>query len=215
MIAKAHLRGEVRLSHTEAEAIRTEKCYIKRMAQTPSTMIPLGTPFPHFTLPEPLSGVPISTRDLDRSKGTLVMVICNHCPYVIHVLPQIKAITEEYSKKGLAIVAFSSNDAVKYPADGPAQIAEFAKEHALLFPYLYDESQDVARSFDAACTPEFYLFDSDDLLVYRGQLDGSTPKNDVPLTGDALRGALKAHFAGEPIDEEQRPSVGCNIKWKE
>lgn len=185
------------------------------MAQTPSTMIPLGTPLPHFTLPEPLSGVPISTRDLDRSKGTLVMVICNHCPYVIHVLPAIKSITEEYSKKGLAIVAFSSNDAEAYPQDGPDQIAEFAKEHALVFPYLYDETQEVARSFDAACTPEFYLFDSNDLLVYRGQIDGSTPKNDIPVTGEALRGALEALFAGEPISEDQRPSVGCNIKWKQ
>lgn len=184
------------------------------MARTPSNMLPLGTPLPHFVLEEPLSGERVDSKALPRERGTLVMVICNHCPYVVKVLPEITRLSAEYGAKGVAVVAISANDVEGYPEDAPEKMAELAEREGWHFPYLYDETQEVARAFDAACTPEFYLFDGADALVYRGQLDDSRPQNDVPVTGKDLRAALDALLAGAPIDPEQRPSLGCNIKWK-
>jgi peroxiredoxin len=184
------------------------------MARTPSNMLPLGTPLPRFELPDPRTGGAVSSESLDRRRGTLVMIICNHCPYVIHVLGQITAVGRDYLPKGLAIVAISANDVASYPADAPEKMAELADREGWSFPYLYDESQAVARAFDAACTPEFYLFDAADRLVYRGQMDDSRPQNDVPVTAKDLRAAIDALLADEPIDPEQKPSLGCNIKWK-
>jgi hypothetical protein len=177
-------------------------------------MLPLGTPLPKFALPDPRTGAVVSSETLERDRGTLVMIICNHCPFVVHVLGQITAIGRDYLPRGLAIVAISANDVAAYPADAPDKMAELADREGWKFPYLYDESQDVARAFDAACTPEFYLFDRSDRLVYRGQMDDSRPQNDVPVTAKELRAAIDALLAGEPIDPEQKPSLGCNIKWK-
>ena len=178
-------------------------------------MLPLGTPLPRFELPDPRAGKVVSSHALDRDQGTLVMILCNHCPYVLHVLEQIVAIGRDYRPKGLAIVAISSNDVESYPADAPEKMAELAEREGFDFPYVYDETQAVARAFDAACTPEFYLFDGADRLVYRGQMDDSRPQNDVPVTGRDLRAAIDALFAGEPVDPEQKPSLGCNIKWRQ
>jgi peroxiredoxin len=177
-------------------------------------MLPLGTPLPRFELPDPRTARLLSSDSLDRTRGTLVMIICNHCPYVVHVLDQITELGRDYAAKGLAIVAISANDVAAYPDDSPEKMAELAEREGWGFPYLYDETQEVARAFDAACTPEFYLFDGDDRLVYRGQMDDSRPQNDVPVTARDLRAAIDALLAGAPVDPDQKPSVGCNIKWK-
>lgn len=185
------------------------------MAETLSQMLPLGTIAPDFRLPDTVSGETFSLRDLRGEKGTIVMFICNHCPYVLHVKEQLIDIARQYKDKGIATIAISSNDIINYPQDAPDKMREMMEAWGRPFAaYLYDESQDVARAYQAACTPDIYLFDSELACVYRGRLDGSTPKNDVPLTGQDLRAALDNLLAGRPIDPEQVPSMGCNIKWK-
>lgn len=183
------------------------------MALTNSQMLPLGTPAPDFQLPD-FSGKSFSLRDFKEAPALLVMFICNHCPYVQHVRPTLAKLTNDYKKKGVASVAINSNDVARYPADSPAMMQEEAKSAGYTFPYLMDESQSVAKAYRAACTPEFYLFDRDRKLYYRGRLDGSTPGSNVPTTGEDLRRALDALLAGKPALKEQLPSMGCNIKWK-
>jgi peroxiredoxin len=184
------------------------------MAQTPSNMLPLGTKAPDFTLPDTISSLALSLTDIRGENGFLVMFICNHCPYVIHVNPELVRLANDYRSKGIGFVAISSNDVERYPDDAPEKMKEVAIKLGYPFPYLYDESQAVAKVYDAACTPDFYLFDGAANLVYRGRLDDSRPKNDNPLTGKDLRDALEAMLAGQPISEIQYPSIGCNIKWK-
>lgn len=186
------------------------------MALTPSNMLELQTEAPAFELPDVISGNVISLNDISSGKkGTLVMFICNHCPYVKHIQSEMVRLANDYMSEEIAFVAISSNDVENYPEDSPELMLEEAKKWKYPFPYLYDETQVVAKSYKAACTPDFYLFDKDMLLVYRGQLDGSRPGNDVPLTGESLRLAIDNLLTGIPIDENQMPSMGCNIKWKE
>lgn len=185
------------------------------MAFTESTMLELGTKAPAFELPDTVSGKNIRLSDIQSDKATVVMFLCNHCPYVIHVNPEIVRLAKEYQAKGVSFVGISSNDVENYPQDGPEKMKEVAAEVGYTFPYLYDATQEVARAYDAACTPDFYVFDGDMVLVYRGRLDGSRPKNDLPLTGADLRAALDAVLVGEPVTERQYPSGGCNIKWKQ
>jgi len=183
------------------------------MASTPSTMLPIGTSAPDFDLPDTVSGKRFSLTDT-TGKPLLVMFICNHCPFVKHVREELAAIGADYQSRGLAIVAISSNDAENYPDDSPDKMAAEAAEAGYTFPYLYDESQSVAKAYRAACTPDFYLFDADHKLAYRGQLDPSRPRNNTPVTGSDLRAAIDAVLAGRPVPEPQLPSIGCNIKWK-
>jgi thiol-disulfide isomerase/thioredoxin len=178
-------------------------------------MLPLGTKAPDFELMDTVSNKNLTLKDVIGEKGTVVMFICNHCPFVIHVNPEISKLAEEYIQKGIGFVAISSNDVENYPQDSPHLMKEKAKEATYSFPYLYDETQDVARAYDAACTPDFYLFDAGLDLVYRGQLDDSRPGNDIPLTGSDLRNAMEALLSGNPINPDQKPSLGCNIKWKQ
>ncbi len=184
------------------------------MAATPSTMMPLGTTAPSFTLPDTVSGKMLSLSELKGAHATLVMFICNHCPYVLHVNEELVKIAKEYQPKGVSFIAISSNDVENYPQDSPELMKVQAEKVGYTFPYLYDETQDVARAYDAACTPDLYLFDQDLKCVYRGQLDDARPKNDIPVTGKDLRAALDAVLAGRPVSERQIPSIGCNIKWK-
>jgi peroxiredoxin len=184
------------------------------MASTESTMLALGTPAPAFSLPDLISGRTISLESFTPKKALLVMFICPHCPYVKHIQKPLAAMANQYGSAGLATVAISSNDVAQYPEDGPDGICGQGHECGFEFPYCYDESQDVARAYQAACTPDFFLFDADRKLVYRGQFDGARPKNDVPVTGADLRAAIEAVLAGKPVPAEQRPSVGCNIKWR-
>jgi peroxiredoxin len=187
---------------------------MKKMARTESTMIPLGTTAPDFTLTDVVSGKNVSLRDVQGQNGLLVMFICRHCPFVKHLEEGLAQIGNEYKEKGVGIVAISSNDAIAYPDDDPMSLQQQAIELGFQFPYLYDHTQDVARSYDAACTPDFFLFDKNLKLVYRGQFDDSRPGNSVPVTGRDLRTALDSVIAGTPISSQQRPSLGCNIKWK-
>ena len=184
------------------------------MARTPSNMIPLGDVAPYFTLPEPLTGRDVALNDLRGDVGTLVMFICNHCPYVIHVNEELVRIGNDYKERGISIVAINSNDAENYPEDSPEKMAEMARKMQYPFPYLYDETQEIAQAYEAACTPDFYLFDDEMKLVYRGQLDDSRPFNENPVNGKDLRAALDALINRQEIDLNQRPSLGCNIKWK-
>ena len=184
------------------------------MAQTPSTMLALGTPLPGFALRDAVSGRTVTERDARGPKGTLVMFICNHCPFVKHVMPELDRIGASYAGQGIGVVAINANDLVAYPQDGPGPMRDLAVERAWAFPYLFDEDQSVARAFQAACTPDFFAFDAHGRLAYRGQLDGSRPGSDVPLTGADLRAALDALIAGRAPSQDQKPSVGCNIKWK-
>jgi len=177
-------------------------------------MLDLGTEAPYFRLPDTKTGQEVSLDDIASDVGTVIMFICNHCPYVIHVNPEIVKLSQEYSERGISFVGISSNDVENYPQDGPAEMKKLAEAVGYSFPYLYDESQNVAKDYDAACTPDFYLFDGDRRLVYRGQLDGSRPGGTTPLTGEDLRAALDAMLNNDPIDPQQRPSAGCNIKWK-
>ena len=183
------------------------------MSLTPSTMLPLGTSAPPFSLPD-VSGKTVSITDFQHAPALLVMFICNHCPYVKHVRSGLAQLARDYQAKGVAVVAISSNDVTSHPDDSPAKMAVEAKEAGYTFAYLYDESQAVAQSYQAACTPDFFLFDREKRLVYRGQLDDSRPGNGVPVTGKDLRAALDAVLAGKPVTSEQKPSIGCNIKWK-
>ena len=183
------------------------------MVATPSTMKSLGTPVPEFSLPDPQGNV-VRLDDFADAKALLVMFICNHCPFVKHIAGGLAALGRDYRKRGVAIVAISSNDTEKYPDDAPAAMAEEVVNRGYTFPYLFDESQEVAKAFGAACTPDFFLYDGDRKLVYRGQLDDSRPDSPVPVTGADLRAALDAVLAGRPVPEDQKPSIGCNIKWK-
>lgn len=184
------------------------------MAQTPSNMLALGTSAPQFRLKDTNSNHYYSYDDLKGKKGTLVVFICNHCPFVIHVIDELVRIANDYRVQGIGFIAISSNDVVKYPQDGPEQMTEFAFQNKIDFPYLYDESQDVAKAFDAACTPDFFLFDAQDKLFYRGQLDDSRPSNGIPLSGSDLRSAIDAVIYNRTLASPQKPSIGCNIKWK-
>ena len=183
------------------------------MALTPSTMLDLGTPAPEFQLPD-TTGQTVSLADFKDAKALLVIFMCNHCPYVIHIREALAKFTEEYQAKGLAVVGISSNDVANYPDDSPEKMVEEAKSAGYTFPYLYDEGQDIAKAYRAACTPDFFLFDADKKLVYRGQFDDSRPKSEIPVTGKDLRAAADAVLAGQPVPQDQKPSMGCNIKWK-
>lgn len=185
------------------------------MVATPSKMIPLGTIAPDFVLPDTVSGKTISLSDYKSTIATVVMFICNHCPYVKHINAELVNLTKEYIQKGVSFVAISSNDIDGYPEDSPQEMKKNAEMLGYPFPYLYDESQDVARAYDAACTPDFYIFDGDMKLVYRGQFDDSRPANQITVTGKDLRRALDSIKKGEGVSAEQRPSIGCNIKWKD
>ena len=185
------------------------------MSLKDSAMMPLGTAAPDFSLPDTVSGKSKTFADVAGEKGTLVMFICNHCPYVIHIAREIAGVAAEYDPKGIGFVAISSNDVSERPEDGPEAMAEFAEANNFIFPYLYDESQDVAKAYNAVCTPDFFLFDAKGRCAYRGQFDGSRPKNGEPVTGADLRASLDAVLEGDPIPEEaQVPSQGCSIKWK-
>lgn len=181
------------------------------MSLTPSTMLPLGTLAPAFSLEDASTGQQVA---LKTGRPTLVMFICNHCPYVKHVAAELAALGSEYMERGVGVYAISSNDISAYPQDAPAKMRETAREQSYTFPYLFDESQNVAKAYQAACTPDFYVFDKEMRCVYRGQLDDSRPGNSIPVTGRDLRAALDALLAGRAISAEQKPSVGCNIKWR-
>ena len=185
------------------------------MANTPSNMLELGTKAPFFELPNPAKNNELQRlEDLKGSKGTLVIFMCNHCPFVIHVIEKLVELYEDYKGKGIEFIAINSNDVINYPADSPEQMVDFAEEKGFTFPYLYDESQAVAKAYDAACTPDFYFFDDKLDLIYRGQMDDSRPGNNKEITGEDLVIAFENLLAGQPQEELQRPSLGCNIKWK-
>ena len=177
-------------------------------------MISLGTKAPELQLPDTVSGKNLSLQDLKSEKATLIMFICNHCPFVKHVNDQLVNLANDYIPKGISFIAISSNDIVNFPDDSPEKMKQRAKELGYSFPYLYDESQEVARAYDAACTPDFFIYDKDLRLVYRGQLDDSRPSNGISVTGKDIRAALDDLLAGKTIPAEQKPSIGCNIKWK-
>ncbi|RLD28950.1 MAG: thioredoxin family protein [Bacteroidetes bacterium] len=183
------------------------------MARTPSNMIPLGTSAPEFNLLDTVSDNYINLHDAKGDKGTVIMFICNHCPFVVHVNSELVAIANYYSEKGLGFIAISSNDAETYPQDGPEKMKIHAQEVRYPFPYLYDETQDIAKVYDAACTPDLYVFDAELKLVYRGQLDDSRPENGIPVTGKDVRHALDCLLKDEENTTIQKPSIGCNIKW--
>jgi len=183
------------------------------MAVTPSTMLELGTIAPDFNLPD-CDGGRKNRDDFKTAEGLLVIFICNHCPYVLHINTELAKYAAEYQARGLAVVAISSNDVSNYPADGPDKMIELVKQYNFTFPYLYDESQQVAKLYKAACTPDLFLFNSDFKLFYRGQFDDSRPKNELPVTGNNLRLVTEAMLTGKSIDADQKPSMGCNIKWK-
>ena len=184
------------------------------MAATPSTMIPLGTQAPDFMLLDPVTNSHTSLHDVRSDKATVVMFICNHCPYVKHINEGLVKLANDYIPQGVGFVAINSNDAEKYPEDGPDNMAAQSRELGYPFPYLFDETQQTARAYKAACTPDFFIFDGALKCVYRGQFDDSRPRNDIPVTGRDIRNALDAILAGRPVSEEQIPSIGCNIKWK-
>lgn len=184
------------------------------MALTFTKTIDLGFIAPDFSLNDQISGKTLTYNDIKGEKGTLVMFICNHCPYVKHVIQELVQIGKEFMPKGIGIVAINANDAVNYPQDGPDQMKVFAQENDFPFAYLYDKSQTVAKAYDAACTPDFNLFDTNNKCVYRGQLDGSRPGNEIPVSGKDLRKALELVLKGQEIPATQTPSAGCNIKWK-
>jgi peroxiredoxin len=183
------------------------------MAATNSTMLALGTRAPDFRLPD-TEGKIVSLSDFKGAPALLVAFMCNHCPYVKHIRAGLAQLARDYLARGVGIVGINSNDVVNYPADSPAMMAAEAKAAGYLFPYLYDETQGVAGAYRAACTPDFFLFDHDQRLVYRGQMDDSRPGNAIAVTGKDLRAALEAVLAGKPVSRNQKPSVGCNIKWK-
>lgn len=185
------------------------------MARTPSNMLALKTKAPNFSLLDTVSNITLSLDKLRGAKGTVIMFICNHCPFVIHVNHELVIIANEYNSKGISFIAISSNDVINYPQDGPDLMHTHAKENNYPFPYLYDETQEVAKAYDAACTPDFYVFDNNLELSYRGQLDNSRPGNNTPLTGEDLRKAIDSILNNTSIDPIQKPSIGCNIKWKD
>jgi peroxiredoxin len=184
------------------------------MALTPSTMLPLGTQAPDFKLINVITGKPVSLADFQQSPTLLVVFMCNHCPYVKHVASGLASLAKEYQAKGVAVVGINSNDAAKHPDDSPEKMKQEVQARGYTFPYLYDEAQAAAKAYRAACTPDFYVFDKDRKLAYRGQMDSSRPDSGVPVTGKDLRAALDAVLAGRQPPEDQKPSIGCNIKWK-
>ena len=184
------------------------------MARTPSTMVTLGTKAPDFLLPDTVSGKQLSLKDVKGETATLIMFICNHCPFVKHINSELVRLANDYKNKGIGFVAINSNDVVNHPNDSPELMTLVAKELKYPFPYLYDESQEAAKGYNAACTPDFFIYDKDLRLVYRGQLDESRPGNEIPVTGRDIRHALDCLINNEPVPQEQRPSIGCNIKWK-
>jgi len=184
------------------------------MALTPSTMLALGTRAPEFSLPDTSSGTLVSLSDFHEHTALLVAFICNHCPYVKHIADPFAAFAREYQAKGLAVVAISSNDVGHRHEDGPEHMGQEARRRGYTFPYLFDESQEVAKAYRAACTPDFFLFDGERRLVYRGQFDDSRPGNNLPVTGSDMRAAVDAVIAGRPVTAQQKASIGCNIKWK-
>ena len=185
------------------------------MARTPTTQIPLGFKAPNFSLPDVLSSKNIALENVSKKNGLVVMFICNHCPFVIHVIDEIIAVANDYLSKEIGFVAISSNDVDNYPDDSPEKMKALAIEKKFPFPYLYDESQDIAKQYDAACTPDFSVFDENLTCVYRGQLDGSRPGNDIENNGTDLRKVLDYILEYRKLDFEQLPSIGCNIKWKQ
>ena len=186
------------------------------MARTESTMLELGTPAPDFSLLQPATGTNLSLADFSSSDALLVIFMCNHCPYVLHIHEELNNLIREFQAKGLAAVAINSNDVDNYPDDSPAKMISLSKEMDYCFPYLFDEDQTVAKAYKAACTPDFFLFDKELKLAYRGQFDASRPRNDVAVTGTDMRAALEDVLSGKTILEQvQKPSMGCNIKWKE
>lgn len=191
-----------------------ENLISNKMARTESTMLPLGTIAPDFYLKDTNSNDTFSFEDLKGSKGTLVLFICNHCPFVHHVIQEVVMISNDYRVQGIGVIAISSNAVTKYPQDSPELMTDFAMKNKIDFPYLYDESQETAKAYQAACTPDFYLFDNQNRLFYRGQLDDSRPGNGITLSGSDLRGAIDALIYNRSLKETQKPSVGCSIKWK-
>jgi thiol-disulfide isomerase/thioredoxin len=185
------------------------------MAATPSTMVSLGTPAPMFTLTDVVSGKTVSLPHRKGAVATVIMFICNHCPYVKHINQALVKLAGNYQDHGISFIAISSNDATTYPEDGPEKMKTVALHQKYPFPYLYDETQEVARAFDAACTPDFFVYDKNLKLVYRGQFDDSRPGNTIPVTGNDLRQALDCVVANKPVSDQQKPSIGCNIKWKQ
>jgi len=183
------------------------------MSLTSSKMIALGTPAPSFTLPDTVSGKDLSLEEIQSDQATLIMFICNHCPYVIHVNEEIVKIANDFIPKGVKVIAISSNDVVNYPVDSPENMKAFAEESGYTFPYLYDEDQSVAKAYDAACTPDFYIFDGNMSLAYRGRMDDSSPGNGNKNDGADLRNALQNILDNKPVAADQHPSMGCNIKW--
>lgn len=179
-----------------------------------SSMLPLGTPAPNFDLKDVVSGQNIPLSSFQGKKALLVMFICRHCPFVKHVQGELAQLSKDYQGKDIAVVAISANDPNAYPEDAPDSLKEQAQELDFNFPYLFDETQEVAKAYTAACTPDFFLFDQDRKLVYRGQLDDSRPSNDIPVTGKDLREAIDAVLADQPVNPDQKPSIGCSIKWK-
>ena len=184
------------------------------MALIPSNMLALGTTAPDFSLPDVVSGEVLSLSDLKSDQATVVMFICNHCPYVKHIQSELVKLANDYIAKGVAFIAISSNDIKQYPEDAPDEMKKIARQWNYPFPYLFDETQEVAKRYDAACTPDFYLFDKELALVYRGRLDESRPGRDIPLSGKDIRLALDDILDGNQVSEVQHPSIGCNIKWK-
>ena len=185
------------------------------MAATPSHMMPLGTPAPDFKLLDVVTNKMMTLQQLKSDVATVVMFICNHCPYVKHVQPQLVSLAQDYQPRGITFIAINANDVTNYPEDSPEKMKEVAQQWSYPFPYLYDDSQEVAKTYQAACTPDFYIFDKDLKCVYRGQLDDSRPKNTIPPTGKDIRAALEALMVGHPVNPDQKASIGCNIKWKQ
>lgn len=184
------------------------------MARTPSNMVALGTIAPNFLLPDTNSHDFKRFNNVKGNHGTVVMFICNHCPFVVHIIDEVIRIVNDYRVQGIGFVAISSNDVENYPDDAPDKMTEFAFKNKFSFPYLYDETQETAKNYDAACTPDFYLFNAQNKLVYRGQLDDSRPNNGIPLSGSDLRNAIDALLYNRSVNPLQKPSIGCNIKWK-
>lgn len=184
------------------------------MALTPSNMLPLGTQAPDFKLPDTLSGKMVSLNEIKSDQATVIMFICNHCPFVKHIQPELVKLANDYLGQGIKFIAINSNDAVGYPDDSPSKMREVAQHYHYPFPFLFDETQAIAKAYQAACTPDFYIFDKDLKCIYRGQLDDSRPGNNIPVTGKDLRAALDNALSGKPVSSDQKPSVGCNIKWK-
>jgi thiol-disulfide isomerase/thioredoxin len=184
------------------------------MALTSSNPFPLGSKAPDFTLTDTVSGKKLSLDDLKSPKATVIMFICNHCPYVRHVNSGLVKLANRYIPRGISFIAINSNDSDRYPEDSPARMSEVAGQLQYPFPYLYDETQEVAKAYDAACTPEFYVFDKDLLLVYHGQMDDSRPSSNIPVTGEDLAQALDLTLAGKPVPSVQKPGIGCSIKWR-